>query len=127
MILSNATSSLEAVSFFFFFFFIVINVKNVMLCFAPHGLKRFSTKSSPVDLITWLIEIKVLAILSLRVWFLLLTRPVKEITGNSHHCPYAEAYNFHVSPMGGFRIKFVSVKCGLTLPIRAQTVPPVYL
>ena len=37
MILSNATSSLEAVSFFFFF--IVINVKNVILCFATAGLK----------------------------------------------------------------------------------------
>ena len=36
MILSNATSSLEAVSFFFF---IVINVKNVILSLATPGLK----------------------------------------------------------------------------------------
>ena len=72
-------------------------------------------------------EIKVEAILCLRVWFLLLTRPVKEISGNSHHCPYAEAHNFHTRPMRGFRIKRESVKCGLTVPLRAQTVPPVYL
>ena len=85
----------------------MINVKNVILCFAIPGLKGFSTKSSPVNLIAWLKEIKVLAILSLRVWFLLLTRPVKEIPGNSHHCPYAEAHNFHTSPMGGFRVREV--------------------
>ena len=36
MILSNATSSLEAVSFFFL---IVINVKKVILCFVTPGLK----------------------------------------------------------------------------------------
>ena len=54
-------------------------------------------------------KLNVEAILSLRVWFLLLTRPVKEISENSHHCPYAGAHNSQTSLMGGFRIKLESV------------------